>query len=197
MPSTSPTPAASSAPVPDTGPARHRQSGSEGGSVTIREIRHHREYRMPCQDAQFGRSGENLPGERLSAVPMPSQPAGPPQESAEDGHPTCRSVRRRAWLTWQLADRATDRLRRAGAALANLAQSASLHAGVTTARSKPGTKHLAAAVLQLGLFGRQVAAGQVAGDSLRAACARIAVAAAAWRAHLHPVAGSQRIALAL
>ena len=41
-----------------------------------------------------------------------------------------------------MLDRATDRLCRAGAAVENLAHSASLHAGEKTAASKPGTKHL-------------------------------------------------------
>jgi hypothetical protein len=38
--------------------------------------------------------------------------------------------------------RSTDRLCRGGAAVKNLAQSASLHAGENNAPSKPGTKHL-------------------------------------------------------
>src|SRR5205823_609460 len=40
--------------------------------------------------------------------------------------------------------RSTDRLCRGGAAVKNLAQSASLHAGENNAPSKPGTKHLSA-----------------------------------------------------
>src|SRR5690242_19107488 len=42
-----------------------------------------------------------------------------------------------------MLDRATDRLCRAGAAVKNLAHSASLHAREKIAPSKPGTEHLA------------------------------------------------------
>ncbi len=47
--------------------------------------------------------------------------------------------RPRARLT--VLDRATDRLRRGGAAVRNLARGASLHAGVKSAPSSPGIKH--------------------------------------------------------
>src|SRR5947208_13578422 len=43
--------------------------------------------------------------------------------------------------------RSTDRLCRGGAAVKNLAQSASLHAGENNAPSKPGTRHLARVVI--------------------------------------------------
>jgi hypothetical protein len=41
-----------------------------------------------------------------------------------------------------MLDRSTDRLRRRGAAVKNLAHSASLHSSVKSAPSNPGIKHL-------------------------------------------------------
>src|SRR5205814_10529456 len=48
--------------------------------------------------------------------------------------------------------RSTDRLCRGGAAVKNLAQSASLHAGENNAPSKPGTKHLRLTIGRVPLF---------------------------------------------
>src|SRR5438094_7561861 len=49
--------------------------------------------------------------------------------------------------------RSTDCLCRSGAAMKNLAQSASLHAGENNAPSKPGTKHLVLPAATRDLFG--------------------------------------------
>ena len=54
--------------------------------------------------------------------------------------------------------RSTDCLCRSGAAVKNLAQSASLHAGENDAPSKPGTKHLVRAIgtLRIGAYRHQL-----------------------------------------
>jgi len=83
------------------------------------------------------RGGARLGG---PSAPIGNMSSRPPFGDGLRVHAVAAGQGPQALLT--MLDRATDRLSRAGAAVKNLADSASFHAREKTVPSKPGTKHL-------------------------------------------------------
>src|ERR1700680_4285509 len=107
---------------------RQQRGPPEGNCARLPPDRQHRGLRLARAGRQIGDRTALLPlgdGLRVDAV----APGQSPQ----------------ARLT--MLYRSTDRLCRRGAAMKNLAHSASLHAGENGAPSKPGIKHLAEQVV--------------------------------------------------